>query len=173
MSHSISTLKCSTLKHWFVIFPLEIFSSISSSKNGTNILPVSQARTIIIILCSSLKAYIQSTTQPYSISTIFLNSSIFPRLNIHNLVFDIIISSVQVNSVTQLCLTLCNPMDYNTAGFLAITNSWSLFKFMSITSVIPSNHLILCHPLLLLPSMFPSIRVFSNEFFASHGQSTC
>ena len=46
---------------------------------------------------------------------------------------------------------------------LSITNSWSLLKFMSIKSVMPSNHLILCHPLLLLPSVFPSIRVFSSE----------
>ena len=45
---------------------------------------------------------------------------------------------------------------------LSFTTSWSLFKFMSIESVMPSNHLILCHPLLLLPSVFPSIRVFSN-----------
>ena len=47
---------------------------------------------------------------------------------------------------------------------LAITNSQSLLKLMSIESVMPCNHLILCHPLLLLPSVFPSIRVFSNEF---------
>ena len=46
---------------------------------------------------------------------------------------------------------------------LFITNSWSLLKLMSIKSVMPSNHLVLCHPLLLLPSIFPSIRVFSNE----------
>ena len=46
---------------------------------------------------------------------------------------------------------------------LSITNSWSLFKLMSIESVMPSNHLILCHPLLLSPSIFPSIRVFYNE----------
>ena len=46
---------------------------------------------------------------------------------------------------------------------LSITNSRSLFKLMSTESVMPSNHLILCHPLLLLPSIFPSIRVFSNE----------
>ena len=46
---------------------------------------------------------------------------------------------------------------------LSITNSWSLLKPMSIESVMPSNHLILCHPLLLLPSIFPSIRVFSSE----------
>jgi len=46
---------------------------------------------------------------------------------------------------------------------LSITNSWSLLKLMSIKSVMPSNHLILCCPLLLLPSVFPNIRVFSNE----------
>ena len=46
---------------------------------------------------------------------------------------------------------------------LSITNSRSLLRFMSIESVMPSNYLILCHPLLLLPSIFPSIRVFSNE----------
>ena len=46
---------------------------------------------------------------------------------------------------------------------LSIANSWSLLKLMSVESVMPSNHLIFCHPLLLLPSIFPSIRVFSNE----------
>ena len=48
-------------------------------------------------------------------------------------------------------------------AFVSITNSQSLFQLMSIKSVMPSNHLILCHPLLLPPSIFPSIRVFSNE----------
>ena len=52
--------------------------------------------------------------------------------------------------------------DSSTSGLLSITNSWSLPKLMSIESVIPSDHLILCRPL-LLPSIFPSIRVFSNE----------
>ena len=46
---------------------------------------------------------------------------------------------------------------------LSITNSWTLLKLLSIESVMPSNHLILCHPLLLVPSIFPSIRVFSSE----------
>ena len=46
---------------------------------------------------------------------------------------------------------------------LSITNSWSLLKLMSIELVMPSNHLILCHPLLLMPSIFPSLRAFSNE----------
>ena len=54
---------------------------------------------------------------------------------------------------------------------LSITNSWCLFKLMSIKSVMPSNHLILCHPLLLPPSMFPSIRVLSNGSVASGGRS--
>ena len=62
----------------------------------------------------------------------------------------------------QLCLSLCDPMDYSTPG-LSITNSWSWLKLMSIESVMPSNHLILCCPLLLPPSIFPSIRVFSSE----------
>ena len=66
-------------------------------------------------------------------------------------------------SVAQSCLTLCNPMDRSTPGFLSFTNPQSLLKLMSMESVIPSNHLILCHPLLLLPSFLPSIRVFSNE----------
>ena len=54
-------------------------------------------------------------------------------------------------------------MDCSTPGLLSITNSQSLLKLMSIESVMPSNHLILCHPLLLLPSIFPSIGVFSND----------
>ena len=53
-------------------------------------------------------------------------------------------------------------MDCSTPASLSLTNSWSLLKLMSIKSVMPSNHLILCHPL-LMPSVFPSIRVFSNE----------
>ena len=54
-------------------------------------------------------------------------------------------------------------MNHSTPGLPVITNSQSLFKFMSIESMMPSNHLILCCPLLLLPLIFPSIRVFSNE----------
>ena len=55
------------------------------------------------------------------------------------------------------------PWNAASQAFLSITNSWSLFKLMPIELVMPSNHLILCHPLLLLLSIFPSIRVFSNE----------
>ena len=57
----------------------------------------------------------------------------------------------------------CDSMDCSTPGFPVLHISWSLLKLMSIESVMPSNHLIVCCPLLLLPSIFPSIRVFSNE----------
>ena len=66
-------------------------------------------------------------------------------------------------SVQSFSLTLCDPMNCSMPGLLSITNSWNLLKPMSMESVMPSNHLILCCPLLLLPPIPPSIRVFSNE----------
>jgi len=69
-------------------------------------------------------------------------------------------SSVQLLSCVQLFVTSWTAA---CQAFLSITNSQSFLKLMSIKSVMPSNHLILCCPLLLLPSIFPSIRVFSNE----------
>ena len=69
-------------------------------------------------------------------------------------------SSVQSLSCVQLFAT---PWTVAHQAFLSITNSWSLLKLMSIELVMPSNHLIVCHPLLLMPSVFPSIRVFSSE----------
>ena len=68
-----------------------------------------------------------------------------------------------VNSVTQSCSTLCNPMDCSTSGFPVHHQLQNLLKLVSIELVMPSNYLILCCPLLLLPSIFPSIRVFSSE----------
>ena len=66
-------------------------------------------------------------------------------------------------SVTQSCSTLCDPWTAAHQASLFFTISQSLRKLMSIESVMPSNHLILCHPLLLLLSIFPRIRVFSSE----------
>ena len=66
-------------------------------------------------------------------------------------------------SVAQSCPNLCDPWTAARQASLSITNSRSLLKLMSIESAVPSNHLVLCRPLLLLPSIFPSIRVFSNE----------
>ena len=73
---------------------------------------------------------------------------------LHNIVF---------SSVAQSCLTLFYPMDCSSQASPSTANSWSLLKLMSIESVMPSNYLILCRPLLLPPSTFPSIRVFSSE----------
>ena len=68
-------------------------------------------------------------------------------------------SSVQLLSHVQLFAT---PWTVAHQASMSITNSWSLLKLMSIDSVMPSNHLIICHPLFLLPSIFPSIRDFSS-----------
>ena len=67
------------------------------------------------------------------------------------------------SSVSQSCPTLCDPMNHSMPGLPVITNSQSPPKPMSIELVMSSNQLILCCPLFLLPSVFPSIRVFSNE----------
>ena len=72
-------------------------------------------------------------------------------------------SEHQFSSVAQSCPTHCDPMDCNTPGLPVHHQLRSLLKLMSIQSVMPSSHLILCHPLLFLPSIFPSLRVFSNE----------
>ena len=71
--------------------------------------------------------------------------------------------SVQFSSVAQLCPTLCDPMNRSTPGLPGHHQFLEFTKFMSIESVMPSSHLILCRPLLLLPPIPPSIRVFSNE----------
>ena len=71
-----------------------------------------------------------------------------------------IFSSVQSLSRVRLFAT---PWTAARQASLSITKSWGLLKLVSSESVMPSNHLILCHPLLLLPSIFPSVRVFSNQ----------
>ena len=72
-------------------------------------------------------------------------------------------SLVQSSSVAHLCPIVWTPWTVAHQASLSITNSWGLLKLMSIESVTPSNHLILCHPLFLPPLILPSIRVFSNE----------
>ena len=71
--------------------------------------------------------------------------------------------SVQFSLITQSCPTPCDSMNRSIPGLPVHTNSRSSLKFTSIESVMPSSHLILCRPLLLLPPIPPSIRVFSNE----------
>ena len=69
----------------------------------------------------------------------------------------------QFSLVAQSCPTICHPCTAACQHSMPITNSRSLLKVVSIELVMPSNHRILCHPLLLLTSIFPSIRIFSNE----------
>ena len=77
-----------------------------------------------------------------------------------DLLMNLCVSSVQLLSHVRLFVS---PRTAACQASLSITNSWSLLKLMSIESAMPSNHLILCNPLLLPPSIFPSIRVFSSE----------
>ena len=70
---------------------------------------------------------------------------------------------LSISSVAESCPILWDSMDYSTPGLSVHHQPQTLLKLMSIKSVMPSNHLILCHPLLLPPSIFPTIRVFSNE----------
>ena len=76
---------------------------------------------------------------------------------------DLMLVYTQFSSVSQSCPTLCDTLTRACQSSLSITNLRSLFKLVSIELVMPSNRLILCHLFLLLPSIFPSIRVFSNE----------
>ena len=89
----------------------------------------------------------------------FLSNNLFPHKHT-SISFS---ESAQFSSVAQSCLTFATLWTAAHQAPLSITNSWSLPKPMSIDSMMPSNHLILCLPLLLLPSIFPSVRVFSNE----------
>ena len=88
----------------------------------------------------------------------------WPIQEIHKLSLALLIpKDIQFSSVTQSCPTVCDPMNHTHQASLSITNSRSLLKPMPIESVGPSSHLVVCRPLLLLPPIPPSIRVFSNE----------
>ena len=107
-------------------------------------------------VCVPLKLYVQVPTHNV-ISAVFRG---WLGLECGTFTNRIQFSAVQSLSHVQLFVTLWTAA---CQASLSITNSWSLLKFKSIELVMPSNHLILCRPLLLLPSIFPSIRVFSNE----------
>ena len=104
----------------------------------------------------------------YKVSTCNLLMLWESKLSLQNLLdfYSLQKSSVQFSSVIQSCLTLCNSMDCSTPGFPVheqCPELRNLLKLLSIGLVMPSSHLSLCHPLLLPPLIFPSIRVFSNE----------
>ena len=111
-------------------------------------------RKVMTNLDSILKS--RDTTLPIKVRLV--KAMVFPVV-----MYGYELSSVQFSSVAQCCLTLCDPWTAACQASLSITNYWSLLKFMPIELVRPSNHLILCHPLLLPHSVFPRFRVFSNE----------
>ena len=106
---------------------------------------------------SFLPTLLSSFLPPSSFLSFFLSYFLYIFLSFF---LSAILIIVQLLSHVQLYAT---PMTAAPQASLPSTVSWSFFKLMSIESVMPSNHLILCHPLLLLPSIFPSIRVLSNE----------
>ena len=95
----------------------------------------------------------------------FLMHSLLRALRIPAFYPETFFLNIQFSSVQSLSHMqfFAAPWSAACQASLSITNSWSLLKLKSIESVMPSNHLILCHPLLLPPSIFPSIRVFSDE----------
>ena len=98
------------------------------------------------------------------VSRIMITKDFLPGMHIPGPVSKLNIDHMFLFSwVAQSCPTLWDPMNCSTPGLPLQHQPWSPPKLMSIESVIPSNHFILCRPLLLLPSIFPSIRVFSNE----------
>ena len=104
--------------------------------------------------CYWINSYWMSLAIKNEGELVFVNCLLYTKYNVDCFA----VSSVQLLSCVWLFVT---PWTHGAS--LSITNSWSLFKLMSIPSVMPSNHLILCHPLFFPPSLFPSIRVFSNE----------
>ena len=112
--------------------------------------------------------YFSSLPHPQSVVKILnfsqsINEKYFTALLIYISFIISCASHMFVLFSSQSCPTLCNPTDCSTPGFPVHQPLPKLLKLMSIESVMPSNHLILCHPLLLLPSIFLSLRVFSND----------
>ena len=118
----------------------------------------------------NLKKWIMSLFQEWPSWLSYVNSSSSVVLYFSSLLMS---SIAQFCSVTQSCLTVCDPMDCSTPGFPVHHQLQSLLKLMSMELVVAFSQLFLCCSLLLLPSIFPSIRVFSKEsqFFALGGQS--
>jgi len=119
-----------------------------------------------VILSTSLRGDYRSTICTLSLNYLYFYYYFLNILFINGRIVDLqrfINFRHQFSSVTQSSQTFATPWTAVHQASLSIINSWSLLKLMSIKSVMPSNHLILCWPLLLSPSIFPSIMVFSNE----------
>ena len=124
---------------------------------------------LIIFFAAKNAALYSQQKQDWELTVAQIMNSLLPNSELNSrkwgkpLDHSVQFSSVQFSSVAQSCLTLCDPMNAGGQASLSITNSQSSLKLKPTESVMPSSHLILCHPLCLLPPIPPSIRVFSNE----------
>ena len=134
---------------------LTLCDPMDCSPPGSFVLGILQARILEWVAIFSVKYFWWHRTFWQILSS---SSFFFPFFQIYT--FNV---PVQFSSVAQSCPTLCDPMDCRTPGIPVHSNSQSLLRLMSHESVMPTNHLILCRPHLFLPSIFPSISVFSNE----------
>ena len=100
---------------------------------------------------------------PGTESPAYVAASVVSRLQLFPTTTNLFSTSLFCSVQSLSCVRLCEPMDCTCQASLSITSSQSLLKLMSIKLAMPSNHLLLCHPFLLPPSIFPNIRVFSNE----------
>ena len=165
-----STLRMRWLKYWSFSF------SIILSKEHPGVISFRMDWLGLLAVQGTLKSFLQHHSSKASILqcsaffTIQLSHPYMTRDQIHGPCSGSTVLTRQPGisfcccSVAKSCLTLCNPMDCSTPGFPVLHYlPWSLLKFMPIESVMLSNYLILYCPHLLLPSIFPSIRVFTNE----------
>ena len=109
------------------------------------------------------RRFLENCGSQLQIDTVHILLYLNMNINANTCKTYIMFSSVQFSSVAHSCLTLCDPMDCSMPSLPVHHQLPEFTQTHVIESVMPSNHLILCCPLLLLPSIFPSIRVFSNE----------
>ena len=127
-------------------------------------LPSSHHLQAFYICCFySFTSICSTATASHCVTLVPLTTEALQRLTVQSHFARHYFSFLWFTSVAQPWPTICDPWTAACQASLSINNSWSLLKLMSIKSVMSSNHLILYHPLLLLPSIFPSIRIFSNE----------
>ena len=114
---------------------------------------------LVILICNKLENHKSNGDAIYSFLYVFHGLSLFQN----RALVAIYLNISSFSSIAQSCPTLCDAMNRSTPGLPVITISQSSLRLTSIESLMPSSHLILGRPLLLLPSVFPRIRVFSNE----------
>ena len=133
---------------------------LDCSPTGSSVFVIFQARILDQVAISYSRESPQPGIEPISLASPALAGRFFTTSATWEACFLIVI--VVVHSLAKLCLTICSPMGCSMPSF-PVLHYLLKFTQTSIELMMPSNHLILCHPLLLLPSIFPRVRVFSNE----------